>query len=212
MRFEPVIAGVAVGALGTVGVPAAHASPQIMGFLCSFVGSYDPTGTIAEPGTVHAEIDGGPIAAADPDEPLSDATVWIACSIQVNHPTHAGPDAAHAEGWGYGVAYLPPTVASYQAAPTDYVYLCTEVRVLAGDGHVSVYHDEVSGELMDDPSLATCDRATSGGESTPGEARDALCAIAANVPEAYDEVCAQAAAEYGKRHPGTSGNERRFPR
>ena len=190
MRFARVIAGVAVSALGLVGAPAAHAATEITGSLCGFAGLYDPTGTIADPETLVVEIDGGPITAADPDNPMSDPTVWIACSIQVNHPTHAGPDAAHAVARGYGVAYLPPTLASFSAQPADdVVYLCTEVSVLRGDRRVSVYYDETSSEFIDDASAATCSSG-SAPESLPREVSDALCAITAYVPEVYDEVCA----------------------
>ena len=188
MRFGRVIAGVVVSALCMVGVPAAHAADLVIaGFLCSTTGSDDPTGTIANPGTAIGEIDGGPVAAVNQGDPLFDLRVWIVCSIQVNAPTHAGADAAYAEGWGYGVAYLPPTVVSYQAVATDDVYLCAEIWVLTGEGHVSVYYDEETGEFRIDPDAATCVPFVP--EVLPQEFFVDLCAIAATVPETFDAVC-----------------------
>ena len=189
MKFARVIAGVAVSALCTVGAPAAHAADLVIaGFLCGTAGSDDPTGTIANPGTVVAEIDGGPITAVNADDPLFDLRVWIVCDIQVNVPTHAGFNAAHAEGWGYGVAYLPPTIVSYPAVATDDVYLCSEVWVFTGEGHVSVYYDDTSGEFLTDPNVATCSLLLSQ-EIPPQEVYDSFCPLAANVPEVYNEVC-----------------------
>ena len=189
MRFARVIASVAVSALCTVGVPAAHAANLVIeGILCGTTGSTDPTGTIANPGTVVAEIDAGPVTAVNVDDPLYDPRVWIVCNIQVNAPTHAGANAAHAEGWGYGVAYLPPTVVSYPAAAGDDVYMCNEVWVFTGEGHVSVYLDDATGEFSTDPNTATCNLMISQ-EIPPQEAYEAVCPIAANVPEVYNEVC-----------------------
>ena len=188
MRFAGVIAGVAVSALCTVGAPAAHAAQVITGFACGMSATDVPLRSIADPGTVVAELDGGPFAAADPDDPTFVIKVWVACSIQINHPTHAGPDAARAEGWGYGVAYLPPTVVSYWHANADDVYLCTEVRVGTGDGQVSWYLDDSSGEFIEDPSAAWCAMGT-GPEFPPQEWYDILCPIAENAPEVYIRRC-----------------------
>ena len=189
MKFARVIAGVAVSALCTVGVPAAHAADlAIAGFVCGTTGSDDWTGVIANPGTVVGEVDGGPIAAVNADDPLFDPRVWIVCTIQVNAPTHAGPDAVYEERWGYGVAYLPPTIVSYQAVATDDVYLCTEIWVFTEDGHLSVYLDDATGEFSTDPNTATCSL-TIRQEIPPQWGGDTFCPLAANVPAVYNEFC-----------------------
>ena len=200
------LAAVIFSGLATVAITPAQAhDTSAAGFTCGFGSSDDPTGTIANPGTQVGEIDAGPVAVAvlpdiddtttpptiDPSHAIAGnpASATILCDIQVNAPTHAGANAAHAENTGTVVVYLPPTVISYQAVATDDVYMCTAwVLTHTGGAPETLYLDDATGDFLTDPTVATCSLAISQ-EVPPQEVYDTLCPIAANVPEVYNEVC-----------------------
>jgi len=107
--------------------PAANAQT---GFLCGFASITDPT---VEGDVQTGEIDGGPLFAADVDNPGEEtANISIRCTIQVGAQgsVHSGIDAYSAEGpTQAGVAVLPAHQFTYVAPEGAPVYLCTEAEV-----------------------------------------------------------------------------------
>jgi hypothetical protein len=160
-------------------VPAsAHAdSPGAAGFTCGFASSDDPTGTVANPGTQVGETDGGPIVVADLpnvddsttpptvtfDTTGNPASATITCALQVGGTgVYSDPDATSASASGTVVAYLPPTLISYQAGAFDPVWSCTTWTLTDANGDSeTVYLDDATGEFSTDPTTATCALATS---------------------------------------------------
>jgi hypothetical protein len=128
------LAGCALVAATALAAPqAAHADNVYAGFTCGFAATTDPTGALAnsdtQTGTVFDYFYSGTTGTnAGPD------TVTVTCSIQINDPNPAGPDAVSASATGTGGAILPPVLVSFVAQPGDVVFACTEVTATAPDG------------------------------------------------------------------------------
>ena len=123
------IAVVALALGGLTLSPLTVASAQ-SGDLCGFASITDPA---VEGDVQTGEIDGGPLFAADVDNPGEEtADISIRCTIQVGAQggTHAGADAYIAEGpTQAGVAVLPAHQFSYVAPVGAPVYECTQAEV-----------------------------------------------------------------------------------
>lgn len=158
------VAAAAVGGLQLGAVAPAEAQT---GFLCGFASITDPT---VEGDVQTGEINGGPLAAADTDNPGEEAaTIAIRCTIQVGAQgaTHAGADAyAATSPTNPGVAVLPAHQFTYVAPSGSPVYLCSSAIV---NGQIR-YWDSVN-----DP----VDTTDGGWQTTSGH--DCLLAISQEV-------------------------------
>jgi len=159
------------GSLGLTALPPpAHAQT---GFLCGFTSITDPT---VEGDVQIGEVDGGPLFAADVDNPGEEtANIAIRCTIQVGAQgaVHSGVDAADVLSESTpAVTVLPPTAISYVSPPGTPVYLCTTAIV---NGQVRYFNE-------------TEDNATRGWSTSSAS----LCALAISqeisVPECSDGV------------------------
>jgi hypothetical protein len=169
------IAALALGGLVSFAAGAAHADPAELnsaGFTCGFSSSDDPTGAVANPGTQVGELDGGPIAVADLpnvdttttpptvtfDTGGNPASATITCALQVGGTgLYTDADAVSASASGTVVAYLPPTLVSYQASATDPVWSCTTWTLTDAHGaSQTLYLDDTSGNFLTDPAAAHC--------------------------------------------------------
>lgn len=114
------------------------------GLLCRLTSLTEP----ASGGVQIGELDGGPMLAADIDNPGEEtARIAIRCTIQVGAAgqTHAGPDAATAVSASTpGVAVLTPTPISYVVAGDEPVWLCTQVIV--NDTTVRYFNEPAPGD------------------------------------------------------------------
>lgn len=110
------VAGLALGALVVLGMPAHAADP--VGNKCAFNSATDVT---TEPGIQTAVVRGGPLTTPGP------GTWTLVCTIQTNQATHAGSGVEVTKS-GTDVIVLEPTQRSYPATAADTVSLCTELR------------------------------------------------------------------------------------
>jgi hypothetical protein len=163
MKRTTLLAAVALLALTANTSPAlAEDTEPGPGFLCGFASVTDPN---TEGGTTQVgEIDGGPIVVTDEGLPVEG---YLLCSIQVGESTHAGTDAAGATTEGFGVVTLAPSVISYESPAGVPVYLCTEIWVQTGRGHVGWFWNDsndptVEGSWSLDPN-ASCGLAIEAG-------------------------------------------------
>jgi hypothetical protein len=147
---------------------------------CGFASNDDPTGAVANPGTQVGEVSGGPVVVADLpgvddsttppsvtfDTTGNPASATITCALQVGGTgVYTDADAVSASASGTVVAYLPPTVISYQATATDPVWSCTTWVLSDANGDTdTLYLDDTTGEFSTDPATATCALATSQSE------------------------------------------------
>ena len=154
MRHFRLLAVAALATAATAAVPQAQAfTPRFSGTLCSVTD--DPAGSV--PGQRSVIVRGGPFAGVDTDSPTDVAEVYVFCTLQVGGTGLASdPDVAEVDAEGDGAAMVAPTRVSFPAAETDSVVACTEIWVLDGSGHFSVYVDARSGAGTDSPSEAHC--------------------------------------------------------
>ena len=129
-------AGIVVSA-----IPAAYAAPSPTGVLCGFTSASDPQ----VEGSQTGEIDGGPVFWTDDTDPTVTYTGSITCTIQVNAPTHAGPDSCSVTGPETPVVGEVAGTCTYAAASGDNVYLCTQVDV----GGTTLYFADPNDPLVD---------------------------------------------------------------
>lgn len=155
MRFTQSLAGLSLAALTTV-VPMtpAHAAtnPTASGALCSL--NTSPS----EPGTQTGTVSGGPVVSYDTLNPAFIPNPYIVCSIQVGGSgTFDDPDVAQIITWHPGYAtYLPPRAVSFTVPIGQTVYLCSEIWIATGDGHLSIYYSDPQGVFSTNPSTAQC--------------------------------------------------------
>jgi hypothetical protein len=129
----------AVVAVGVSVVSPASADPAavgVYGTLCGFGSGV----TDSQTGYVTA----GPAYIADGATPPGVHSGYFICTVQVDAPTHEGPDAAvvgpdHAGSVAVaGPVFAAAGLVRYTAGPDSLVYLCTEVVV---DGQHLYYAD-----------------------------------------------------------------------
>ena len=155
MRHLQALAGLAF-ATTLVPLAPAHAAPVYIGHgrLCAM----DTSAAEHEPFTQTGTLDGGPFSAVNVDAPTVLPNPYVVCSVQVGGTGHhAEPDAAQAIDWQPGfVGYLPPTAVTFQVPSNTPVFLCSEIWIFTGSGHLTVYMDENSHTFMTDPTAAKC--------------------------------------------------------
>jgi hypothetical protein len=140
--------GAVISSLGSI--PAASAAPSttgVDGLLCNLALSADPG---AEPGTQTGELTGGPALIDDGATPPGVHSGRFVCSVHVGNNTYAGAAAAVVEGpTTVGVIAAAGRV-SFEAGPTDNVYICTEMVV---DG-THLYFDGANGSFDTNPTVS----------------------------------------------------------
>ena len=147
------LAAVAAVALTVVpGIPAGAAPPDLAGHDCDYTWVSDATA----PGHHTGYIKGGPLVVAYLPS-VAPAVDWdlfgnpieatLACTIQVDEPTYAGPDTVSVSASGTTVVAFPPTPISFEADfPDEWVYYCLElVATNARDETQHLYWDYVEG-------------------------------------------------------------------
>jgi hypothetical protein len=176
-RLIAVAAAVAATVASGTLAPANADSPAAAGFTCGLTAVDDPgvasaasSGAARQPGQQDGEEDGGPVVIADlptigADSPRRDwdvtgnpASGTITCAVQVGGTgVYTDADAASASASGTVVVYLPPTLVSFFAAPTDAVWSCTTWTLTDAHGDSeTLYLDDTTGEFLTDPAAATC--------------------------------------------------------
>jgi len=160
-------------------VPATAATPSASGFTCGTSITKDVT-------TPHgwiAELDGGPLVAADLQDsyvPTGPVTITLECSL-VEWPMsrHSDPKIVSASATGTEAVVLPPTPARWVGTLYDQnAALCTHVTLTDAAGTTDLYLDQ-GGEWSVDAN-SNCEFAT-WCECPPQEIWDVVCPVLATV-------------------------------
>ena len=143
------------------GAPAHAATPDPTGPLCGFSSLTWPGGDWQ-----YGEVDGGPLALVDPDDPGAVVFGSVTCTLQTDslHGTTSNDLASLTGSTTPGVAAVAGTLA-YEAEPGVFLYLCTQVNVVGGP---TLYWDEDwSGGSWSTSSDARCSGPGIGPEPEP---------------------------------------------
>ena len=152
---HPLVTALAVGALLVTG-PSAQAHPvgqhDPYGSVCDLKSVSDPQVEGSQTGEVH-----GSLVIEEPETATLEAG-YMTCTVQVNAPTHAGPDACRIPGPHSVSEVWAAGTCSISAGDDDNVYVCTHVDI---DGHPTLYYDDPNDPLGDgdwsiDPTRARC--------------------------------------------------------
>lgn len=150
-------AGALAACLLPFALPApAHAAVTASGSTCGMDTEHDRTNQ--DPDAQIGQIEGGPVTAHDPANPLANpVTIWVECDVQVQYATHASADAATAMNTGLTTTGVPSTLSTFSVQAGDPVYLCTAWYVQDALGNsASYYYDAATATFLLDPAVATC--------------------------------------------------------
>lgn len=153
MRYFQALAGLALAAVSTAVPTPAHAAVVFAGHgaLCSM----DTTGqSTVQSGT----ISGGPFTAYNQIDPTFRPDPWVVCTLQFGGTGHfSDPDIAQYSDWQPGwVGVLAPTPVGFNNVLNEQVFVCSEIWIATGDGHFSIYYDELLKQWTTDPQAAAC--------------------------------------------------------
>lgn len=146
-----------LGVAASAPVQPVHADPppeDFVGVTCGYLG-VDPTASGRQEGV----YGGGPwlLGEALPGTPALPDALELTCSVQVNDDDPAGKDAAGVTTTSIGpIVGVPPRRAVIDVAPTDSVFVCTEVRWSVGGTSRTLRYDADPGRDGDQcaPSAA----------------------------------------------------------
>lgn len=162
MKLIQLATGLAM-AIAVTGAPDASAQDGITvgGLGCGL----DATEVSGSPGLYTGTLHGGPVYGGTVNRPVTSS--YLFCTVQVNAPTHDGPDTATVMSWSYGSTAVAPTPVTYHAAPGDVVAVCSEFWFDTDDGHITLFLTS-DGEIVLEPT-AECEAATVSPVSTACE-------------------------------------------
>lgn len=154
MRTLAAAAVVAAACVSPFTTSGAHAAYPVAGMNCEWSVMSD----LRDPYNTIAEIDGGPIAAADLSDVVANpVTVEIECAFQVNGLHYTDPDVGSTRGSGVGVAYAPPTFVEFSGSALDWYTVCETVTITDAHGDVTtLYLDDATDDWSTDPATASC--------------------------------------------------------
>lgn len=117
-------------------------------------------------GFVLAEIDGGPLVAADAADLVANpASLTLTCEIHLGREnvSHAAAAVASVSASGEVAVVLPPTLVSYPGDLDDLLSLCTQIAIVDARGQAyRFYRDGDTGQFSASPYVA-CDVSISQG-------------------------------------------------
>lgn len=145
MKSIALVAGIAMAmtlAAAPSGSAGTGAKEQLLveGSLCDV----DVTPPDPLTGLRTAVVRGGPVSAGTPERPVTD--IYLICSLQVGHPTHAGPDLARTTTWDVGTVTQAPVEVTVPAGDAT-LYSCSEIWVNTPLGHRSDVYDASTGRF-----------------------------------------------------------------